>query len=135
MKRFLPQILMFFFAIYFVYFFGKTKNIPENKNQSSNADYCSIEKNKLYSILKNSNFIYDLDKSNFLKTSFFGNSSLSLVYLKGKENIVSHSLKNLGISGQVTPNGTKFIIDVKVDKIDTNEYIFVPCCLIVTSLP
>jgi hypothetical protein len=134
MKRIIPYSVIIISAIYFVYFYGHAIS-KSNNIESSSIDYCSIEKNKFYSILMNSNFLYNFDKNNFLKTSILGNSSISLVYLKGKESAVSKSLKNLGIEGDVTENGTKYNIDIKIDKKDTTEFLFVPCCLIVTSLP
>jgi hypothetical protein len=135
MKRILPYFIIIISAIYFVYFYGHSISKSNNNIESSSIDYCSIEKNKFYSILKNSNFLYNLNKNDFLKTSILGNSSISLVYLKGKESAVSKSLNNLGIKGVETVNGTKYDIDIKIDKKDTTEFLFVPCCLIVTSLP
>jgi hypothetical protein len=135
MKRITPYLIIIISAIYFIYFYGKDISKTENIIENSNIDYCSIEKNKFYSILMNSNFFYNLDKNDFLKTSIMGNSSISLVYKPGKESAVSKSLKNLGIEGEVTENGTKYNISIKIDNKDTTEFLFVPCCLIVNSLP
>jgi hypothetical protein len=135
MKKIIPYSVIIISAIYFVFLYGKDTSKTENIIENSNIDYCSIEKNKFYSILKGSNFFYNLDKNDFLKTSILGNSSISLVYLNGKEAAISKSLNNLGIKGEVTENGTKYNIDIKIDKKDTTEFLLVPCCLIVNSLP
>ena len=66
MKKIIPYSVIIISAIYFVFLYGKDTSKTENIIENSNIDYCSIEKNKFYSILKGSNFFYNLDKNDLI---------------------------------------------------------------------
>lgn len=135
MKRLIPYILVISAGVYFCFFYNRVRLTNKNALSNSSIDYCTIEKKNLISILKNGNLLYDLNESDIVRTSIFGNSSLHLNFLESKVELVSKSLKQLGFTGEKTEKGYIYNIDITVEKRDSLQFLFVPCCLIITSLP